>query len=325
MSMSDDDVDDVDNGVVGNQNAERLEHVEQIADSADANRPDELEPVDEDMIDGSTIEEREAAAAKWNAEESARHQAQLEEIDRQTRTFRLKVDGREEVVTEAELLRRAQMNTAADRKFAQAAEARRQLEAERQQLEQERLQAEQDRRQADELLASAQRHAQDDPDEVFARQLQEMPPGEAAKLLKQLRAELVPKPQIEQIQAKVRADLEFEQASEYAVATYPDIFRDEMARAAFFQLDQQAVENGNKTRQYEPYKARYDRLAGLVRQRMGTIKTMADKQERKRQTLSSIPMASTKVLPPANDEEDDSPAAIIEQMARARGQTHAQR
>ena len=292
--------DEAASATVGTEGAARLEHMEQIADGADAGRVDEFEDVPEAVEDADEIDRA------YLAELDARIEA--EEAERAAlRTFKVKVDGKEVELSEAEAREKLQKNLAADQRLAQASQMRREAEA-------EKAEAEAKVKEAVAMLERAKQapQPQESEDERIARELQSLPPAELANRLRQMQANLVP-----QIQAKVAADMEAKAAALWAKDAFPDIWRDPIATEAFLGRDAKLV----AAKDPRSYQERYTALAEEIRAWRGSTQSMSDRAQRKRESLTSLPTASVRLQAvPEESAEEESTAAIISRMARARGQ-----
>ncbi len=120
--MNDDDSNSSGGEVLGTGNDERIARLNAIADQADNDRAEELANVNDD---GSTEPFR--AAAEPEPEQEAAPEAETPK-EPEERRYRLKVNGREVELTEAELVARAQKIESADEYLRQAAETKRRLE-----------------------------------------------------------------------------------------------------------------------------------------------------------------------------------------------------
>jgi hypothetical protein len=296
-----DELEDVGADTVGNQGDTRLEHLEQIADSADAHRPDDLVPFGELL--GDDVEYRAKIEAEMRGEEWIDPNFANEEPPPQERRYKVRVDGEERELTESEVIARAQKSDAVDKRLQEAALARKEAERARQQ--------------AEELLAHAKTLEQPiSQDEAIARELQALPSGELVQRLRQMQENIG-----QQVTAKVSGDLEIRDAAQWLNTEFADVTGDVMAYKLFLALDNDAVEEGRKTGNFEPYKVRYGRLASMVRDRLGTAQARSDKQARKAATLFSVPVAHSRAaFTEPEDETEESPRDVISRMAQARGQ-----
>jgi hypothetical protein len=286
---------------VGTGNDDRLEYIEQIADQADEVRPDDLEPYDGCVADDA--EYRAKVEAEERGEEWIDPTYAAEEPPK-PKTYSLKVNGKMLEVSEADLIARASKTAAADQYLADAAAARRQAEREAEEVRQRaERDAQQMRRQAAQPL---------DPALEAARKLKEMPEEEVAQALRSM----VPVPQAQAVEQKVKDDLEFVQSVEYATKAYADLFQDENTRLLFIAKDDQLLKQRPEMR----YRERYDVIAAELRTWRGSKASFADKAQRK-QMLTSIPVAHSKAaLTEEEDESEESHADVIRRMALARGQ-----
>lgn len=230
-------------------------------------------------------------------------------VDHANDKFSLKVAGEDKEFTLDELKALASKNAAADKYLAEAAEAK---------------------RQADALLASAKQvpisHSEPvqsevtltDEDMELARALQVGTEEDAARAIARVRARAVTAPSVnmDEIVARVTDHTTFKADAEWFQKTYVDIFQDERLKKLALQRDDELRAAGDK----RPYRERYQSIGEELRTWIGSNPTFSEKAKAKKETLTNIPQASVKSLRQVDEDDEENPASVIANMAKARGQ-----
>ena len=218
---------------------------------------------------------------------------------------KIKVNGQEMELTTEELIARAQKVEAADQYLA---DAKRQAESSRHQVE-----------------APVAPSVEDEPDhsedlKELARKLQIGSEDEAAEALAKLvagsRQKQAPSLDLDAVAAKTIDTIEFKQSAKWFQETYPDIFDDPNLKMLAFQKD-------DELRRSNPdlsYRNRYQKIGDELRKWVGRSPDTDKKRQQKAETLKVLPQASVRSQQPIEEEEDDTPASVIAEMAKARGQ-----
>jgi hypothetical protein len=216
---------------------------------------------------------------------------------------KIKVNGQEMELTTEELIARAQKIESADQYLAAS------------------------KREAEALLASARQveaPSQVDapsPEEEYrelARKIQVGSEDEAANAIARLATQR-PSPStynVDEVAARTIDRIHFEEDFKWFSETYKDVFQDPNLKALAIQKDDELRRAGDVRR----YRDRYQEIGEDIRKWIGSSPAFTEKKEQKAQTLKSIPQASVRSQRPPEEEEDDSPASVIAQMAKQRGQ-----
>ena len=232
--------------------------------------------------------------------------------------IKLKVDGgQERELTMEELIEAAGKNLAADKRLAEATEARRQAEALLTTARSAQPSAQENERAPDTL----------NPEEDLRQLTRALQLGTEDEALGELKKYLTntrqsPNLNTAEIVKAVKNDIEFETNAKWALETFPDIFQDPDYKQMFIVRDQMQIEEQRITGKVIPYRDRYTAIAEEVRKKAGlSDPAYAKKAQKKQETLSSVPTASTRIrMPEPEDDSEESPATVIAKMANARGQ-----
>ena len=301
--------------VVGTGNDARIALMNQIADSADGLREEELA----DVLDDGTTEPFKVQRPDGEEEPLVEPTAEPEEetalTPDTTKLFKIKVNGKELELTEQQLIDRAQKIEAADEYLRQAAEKKRQAEY----VEPE---------DTGPSPAELQR-LQDVEDRKLVRAIQMGTEEEATAALRQLREQASAKsPSLsrDDVSRTIDERLAFNVAIDKFSTEYNDIWSDPILKSIALQQDAQLLAQGDR----RPYMERYTEVGNNLRAwkqslAPAPVAPKADEgfkaKEEKKAAAPKVPsQANAKTTPKAEEqEEDDSPTSVISQMARQRG------
>lgn len=304
---------------VGTGNDERIARLNAIADQADSDRAEEFANVNDDGSTEPFVVEASAPADEDAEPEPAADAAPADEepeaLAAAERKYRIKVNGKELELTEAQLIERAQKIEAADEYLRQAAEARRKLE-------QPAVAAVQPAVDPNEL-----QRRQDDEDRALVRAIQVGTEEEAAAALRKLREQISARPSLnrDDVSRTIDERLAFNNAIERFSTEYSDVWNDPILKKIALDRDAQLLKEGDR----RPYWDRYAQVGEEIRTWRQALApaakpetAMADKAERKA-SAPKVPaaVASAKAKPAKVEEDDidDSPASVIAAMAQRRG------
>lgn len=317
--MSDTPEDQQATEALGSGNDERIARLNAIADAADVGRADEFANVNDD---GSTepfvVQQAEAGSEEdvgdADSDEQPPPAADAEQPVAE-RKYRIKVNGKELELTEAQLIERAQKIEAADEYLRQAAEAKRKVE------------------QPPVATAPAVdeneiRRRQDEEDRALVRAIQVGTEEEAAAALRKLREQASARPSLsrDDVSRTIDERLAFNNAIERFSSEYNDVWNDPILKKIALDRDAQLLQEGDR----RTYWDRYAQIGEEIRNWRQTLAptpkpeaTMAEKTERKA-AAPKVPaaVASAKAKPAKvadDDDVDDSPTAVIAAMAQRRG------
>ena len=209
-------------------------------------------------------------------------------------THKIKVNGVEKELSLDEIVALAQKAEAAEEKFRQAAQLRK--EVDQAQLPREDV-----------------RHGPTDDDLALARALQVGSEEEAAAAIAKVRS--LPVNSDEQT-LKVLDRLNFQQAIEWFRSEHKDIFADEDLTSIANSMDERMRAAGDR----RPYKERYREIGEKISSKFGLSKSFESKQDRKASTAVRVPQASARARQTVEDETEESPSDVIAQIAKRRGQ-----
>lgn len=305
-----------DSSGVGTGNDERIARLNAIADQTDADRAEEFANVNDDgstepyAVDTSaTAADDQEAADDQTTDAETEHQPTSAEAERK---YRIKVNGKELELTEAQLIERAQKIEAADEYLRQAAEARRKLE----QIA---------RPEVDEAEI---RRRQDEEDRALVRAIQVGTEEEATVALRKLREQTSARPSLsrDDVSRTIDERLAFNQAIEKFSSEYTDVWSDPILKKIALDRDAQLLKEGDQRSYWE----RYSTIGEEIRTWKQSIApapkpaetTMATKAERKA-LAPKVPTATASVkskpVKVEEDDVDDSPSSVIASMAQRRG------
>lgn len=291
---------------VGTGNDERIARLNAIADSADADRAEELANINDDGTTEPFVVD--AAPAETPAEEEETPSSSAEE--ELEKKYRIKVNGKEIELTEAELIARASKIEAADEYLRRAAEANRRVQEPAAPV-------------ADPNVLQRQR---DDEDLALVRAIQVGTEQEALAALRKLREQAGARPSLsrDDVSRTIDERLAFNTAIERFSTEYNDVWSDPILKKIAFDKDAQLLQQGDT----RPYWERYQEIGNEVRSWKESLApakkaevTMTDKEARKA-SAPKVPAPASAKSKPAKVEEDDiddNPSAVISAMAQRRG------
>lgn len=291
---------------VGTGNDERIARLNAIADSADADRAEELANINDDGTTEPFVVD--AAPAETPAEEEETPSSSAEE--ELEKKYRIKVNGKEIELTEAELIARASKIEAADEYLRRAAEANRRVQELAAPV-------------ADPNVLQRQR---DDEDLALVRAIQVGTEQEALAALRKLREQAGARPSLsrDDVSRTIDERLAFNTAIERFSTEYNDVWSDPILKKIAFDKDAQLLQQGDT----RPYWERYQEIGSEVRSWKESLApakktevTMTDKEARKA-SAPRVPAPASAKSKPAKVEEDDiddNPSAVISAMAQRRG------
>lgn len=301
---------------VGTGNDERIARLNAIADQTDSDRAEEFANVNDDGSTEPFVVEAAAPADEDAEPEQAADAAPADEEPAAAaeRKYRIKVNGKELELTEAQLIERAQKIEAADEYLRQAAEARRKVE--------QQPAAVQPAVDPNEL-----QRRQDDEDRALVRAIQVGTEEEAAAALRKLREQISARPSLnrDDVSRTIDERLAFNNAIERFSTEYQDVWNDPILKKIALDRDAQLLKEGDR----RPYWDRYAQVGEEIRTWRQSLApaakpetAMTDKAERKA-SAPKVPaaVASAKAKPAKVEEDDidDSPASVIAAMAQRRG------
>lgn len=302
---------------VGTGNDDRIARLNAIADQTDADRAEEFANVNDD---GSTepyvvaaTEQQDAESVLANTEEQSASVSDDEgSPSTEAKRYRIKVNGKELELTEAQLIERAQKIEAADEYLRQAAEARRKLE----QIAKPEV---------DEVEL---RRRQDEEDRALVRAIQVGTEEEAAAALRKLREQTSARPSLsrDDVSRTIDERLAFNQAIEKFSSEYSDVWSDPILKKIALDRDAQLLKDGDQRAYWERYSSIGEEIRTWKQSIAPAAKqpepTMADKVERKA-SAPKVPTATASVkskpVKVEEDDVDDTPTSVIAQMAARRG------
>ena len=292
---------------VGTNNDARVALLNQINDSNDEGRADELANVNDD----DSTEPFQANKRAEEDEDDVESVAEAAAEPEQPTKYKIKVNGRELELTHDELIARAQKVESADQYLADAKRQQRVAEAPVvQQPSQEELQ-----RRADE------------EDRALVRAIQMGTEEEATAALRKLRTQAsVARPSIglDDVSRTIDERLAFNEAISHFRSEFSDIVTDPYLNKLALDRDSELLRDGDA----RPYAERYADIGtqlrawkdSLVPTRAKEVVSGQDKQDRKAAAPKAPVAASAKTAPPRQEtEDDDTPADVIRGMAKSRG------
>lgn len=291
---------------VGTGNDERIARLNAIADSADADRAEELANINDDGTTEPFVVDTAPAETPAEEEETPSSSAD-EELEKK---YRIKVNGKEIELTEAELIARASKIEAADEYLRRAAEANRRVQEPAAPV-------------ADPNVL--QRH-RDDEDLALVRAIQVGTEQEALAALRKLREQAGARPSLsrDDVSRTIDERLAFNTAIDRFSTEYNDVWSDPILKKIAFDKDAQLLQQGDT----RPYWERYQEIGSEVRSWKESLApakkaevTMTDKEARKA-SAPKVPAPASAKSKPAKVEEDDiddNPSAVISAMAQRRG------
>lgn len=300
---------------IGTGNDERIARLNAIADQTDADRAEELANVNDD---GST-EPFSVAQPDTEAVADAPSEEEVpaeEESAAEPKRYKIKVNGKELELTEAQLIERAQKIEAADEYLRQAAEAKRRV-------------AETESQPAVPAVDEAElRRRQDEEDRALVRAIQVGTEEEAAAALRKLREQASARPSLsrDDVSRTIDERLAFNNAIERFSAEYNDVWNDPILKKIALDRDAQLLKEGDQRQYWD----RYSQIGEEIRTWKQSLapapkpeQSMSEKAERKA-AAPKVPTAAASVKSKPvkavdEDDVDDSPTSVIAAMAQRRG------
>lgn len=293
---------------VGTGNDERIARLNAIADSTDVERADEFANVNDDGTTEPFVAD--AAPAETPVEEEETTAAVSEEDPE--KKYRIKVNGKEIELTEAELIARASKIEAADEYLRRAAEANRRVQEPA----------------APALVVDPNvlQRQRDDEDLALVRAIQVGTEQEALAALRKLREQAGARPSLsrDDVSRTIDERLAFNTAIDRFSTEYSDVWSDPILKKIAFDKDAQLLQQGDT----RPYWERYQEIGNEVRSWKESLApakkvetTISDKETRKA-SAPKVPTPASAKSKPAKVEEDDiddNPSAVISAMAQRRG------
>jgi hypothetical protein len=225
---------------------------------------------------------------------------------------KIKVNGQEQELTYEELVARAQKVEAADQYLAEAKRAAEAAKAAP--VHQPVASAQEEQAQPDTLT---------DEDLALARALQVGSEEDAARAIRAIRQRAAPPSAInlDEVAAKTKDQIEFQQDVDWFQKEYKDIFSDENLKTLAIQMDDAKRREDLAAGRVRRYRDRYVEIGEELRKWIGTNPAFEAKAKAKKETLTNIPQASVKARLPVEEEDgEESPSSVIAQMAAKRGQ-----
>ena len=291
---------------VGTGNDDRIARLNAIADGMDVERAEELANVNDDGTTEPFVAD--VAPAEVPDQEEKDTVAQQEEPAE--KTYRIKVNGKEVELTEAELIARASKIEAADDYLRRAAEANRRVQPPV----------------APEVDPNVFQRQRDDEDIALVRAIQVGTEQEALAALRKLREQAGARPSLsrDDVSRTIDERLAFNTAIDRFSTEYSDIWTDPVLKKIAFDKDAQLLQQGD----VRPYWERYQEIGNEVRTWKDSLapakkpeQAMSDK-EAKKASAPKVPTSASAKSKPAKVEEDDiddNPSAVISAMAQRRG------
>jgi hypothetical protein len=313
---------DDDGNIVGNGGDARLALMNQINDSNDGKRAEELldvgegdnlEPFQVQNADGTT-ETLEDETQPTNTDDIQNGFSTENKEDQNNQKYKLKVNGQEIELTFDELVKRAQKVEAADQYLAEASRIRNQAITENQSLSNQ-----------DDL-----NHGVDEDDLALARAIQMGDEEEAVAAIKKLRAQ---GPSADDLARTVDERLTFRDAFSRFKDEYKDIVSNPYLNKLAIDRDVELVSQGDTRPYWERYQAIGEEVRSFVQNmasQAGFVKpaevktdpqqqTIQNRQERKENARSAPTSAGAKTANSTKEEKEETTADIIGNMARSRG------
>jgi len=239
--------------------------------------------------------------------------AEEETPSQEAKKYKIKVNGRDLELTEAELIARAQKVEAADAYLQEAARAKAEVEALRNQQP------------SREDVASVAHPNDDEEDAALVRAIQMGTEDEAKAALRKIREQSSVK-QADVVQA-IDARIAWRQAAEQFHKDYPDIANDDLLRQLAAGLDAALVQQGDK----RPYAERYKAIGDQLRGKLNAWRAASGEESRReakiaaKESVKNPPkQASRKVAAEVEEDIDDDTdnRNYIRKEAERRGQRY---
>jgi chorismate mutase len=308
---------DDDGNVIGNSNDSRLAMLDRINDANDALRQEELYDINDDGSTEQFVAQNPDGSREALVDETVVDEVADKEIQRmadetadpepeQPKTWKVKVNGREVHLTEAQMIERVQKVEAADQYLAEAAR-----------LRQEQIQKSQVSQQ-DPVVESMV-----DDDLAIARAIQMGSEEEAVAALRSLR-KASPSLTKDEIAQTIDERLTFNEAIAKFRADFSDLVSDPVLHRMVLDADKRLVAQGDP----RSYSERYEAIGNDVRRMAQDIAkrfapAQADPVQQKlarKAGVTSVPKASgQKTASTVEQEAEETPSSIIANIAKSRG------
>jgi len=285
-----------DGETVGNLNEQMLNRRNQIASNYDEQRASDLQDLDGDPVasDFGLSEER-----PDHSDEDSDGPGD-DRVDAEPKRWKIKVNGREMELTEAELIARAQKVESADQYLKSSIEAAKQS------------------RKAVDLPVQDDPQKVDEDDLALVRALQMGSEDEAVQAIRKLRAK-PSGPAPDALAQVVDERLSFRQAADWFTKEYNDLLEDPFLKKLVYERDSELASLDPAL----PYLDRLKAVGEEIREWKGKFggsaaPKVATKAARKAQ-VANVPSAAGRQHV-TEEEPDDDPVSVIAQMAKTRGQ-----
>lgn len=303
---------------VGSGNDARVAMLNSIGDANDQVRAEELAEVHDD---GSTSEFKldETAQAEIDRAEAEANQTAVEDEppvvdDPQPKTYKLKINGREVELSEAEVIERAQKVEAADTYLNEARRIKKEAESN---LHQPAVQT------TPEQLGMS-------PEErrALARAIQMGTEEEADAALEKLLQPRQPAITPDVLARTVDERLTFKDAIDRFKSEYKDVMSDPVLASWAQRMDQDLLTQGDKRPYWDRYQSIGEEIRGWLKAKTGapsdkavTAPAAVDSKQQRKANAPAAPKAANSRAPAAqaDDEGDESPSEVIANIAKARG------
>jgi hypothetical protein len=306
---------------VGTGNDARLALLSRINDQNDALRAEEFESINDDGSTEQFVAQRADGTREELTDETTRDEAADAEIRRLAdesgdhvvtqpaeKTWKIKTNGREMILTEAQMIERAQKVESADQYLAEAA----------------RLRQEQLRKNQVSESDPVTKQSVDEEDLALARAIQMGSEEEAVAALRTIRKAQSPSLTQDDIAKTIDERLTFNEAiSEYR-KNYSDVVSDPILNQLALDMDKKLIAEGDT----RPYAERYQVIGDSIRKWAdGMAKARApappasgtEKLVRKAAATQTPKAASQKTVSSVEEEAEETPSSIIAGIAKSRG------
>jgi hypothetical protein len=313
---------DEDGHTIGTENDKRLKMYQDIADNNDKGRSEEFYEVDEDgnqtglslddIQDDGTLgiveEEEETESEEEETEEPVETQNKPDEsLTKESRKYKITVNGVTKEVDEDWLVQTAQKVDSADDYLREAANLNNQARS---------------------LKTPQTETKEEEPDEVqLARAIQMGTEEEAVAAIRKLRSPTGPSS--DDLARTIDERLTFQKAVDWFKDEYKDIVGDPVLNALAIQQDNMLRAQGDKRPYSDRFKDIGEGIRGWLKGKAPTPEVQAEpvtkvestesKKARKAAAPQAPKPAATKVAQPVEEEEEDSVQDTIANMAKSRG------
>ena len=294
---------------IGTGNDARLALLSGINDSLDVERADELANVNDDgTTEPFQADASPAADSEDDPTASPANATETEPAAPEERKYRIKVNGRELELTEAELIARAQKVESAD-EYLRTAKQTTRTEPVVAQPSQEDLQ-----------------RLQDDEDRALVRAIQMGTEEEATAAIRKLKSQTSTRPSIstDDVSRTVDERLAFNASLTAFRTEFKDIVSDPFLNKLALDRDAELLAAGDA----RPYAERYSEIgttlrawkSSLAKDVHPAVSDMAKKEERKAAAPQAPTAAAGKQKPVVQeDDTDENPSSVIQSMREKRG------